>query len=263
MVHGPGASIMERFRDLADPRMERSKRQQSPDIVAVAISAMLCGADSWVQVEMFGRGKEEWFRTVPDLPHGISSHDTPGDVFSRLDPGGGGLMPGEVVIDGRPVLSEAEGTVRRPHDRAAAEQAVHLVSTWASPELVEGQHADLGTGQDAGESQHHNRHSPVAGNAGTGVERNCPPGVIVLLSTDSVARIEKRPFHPSHRSRPAHCRQRRLFQHSLLSAQWSTFPAPLTEQAMNPHGVPGTAQFRTAQQGCLPTVFQISRLGRS
>ena len=105
MVHGPDAAIMERCRGLADPRMERSKRQQSPDIVAVAISAMLCGADSWVQVEMFGRGKEEWFRTVPDLPHGISSHDTPGDVFSRLDPGGGGLMPGEVVIDGRPVLS--------------------------------------------------------------------------------------------------------------------------------------------------------------
>ena len=48
MVKGQGASIVERFRDLADPRMERSKRRQLPDIVAVAMCAVLCGADSWV-----------------------------------------------------------------------------------------------------------------------------------------------------------------------------------------------------------------------
>ena len=48
MVKGQGASIMERFRGLADPRVERSKRRQSPDIVAVAIWAVLCGGDSWV-----------------------------------------------------------------------------------------------------------------------------------------------------------------------------------------------------------------------
>ena len=136
---------------------------------------------------MSGRGKEEWFRTFLDLPHGIPSRDTPGDVFSRLDPGQfqerfidwtravAALMPGEVAaIAGRPVLSIAEGTVRRPHGRAAVEQAVHLVSAWASPELVEGQHADLGTGQEGGEIQRNHRHSRVAGNPGTGVERKCP-----------------------------------------------------------------------------------------
>ena len=129
-------------------------------------------------MEIFGRGKEEWVRTFPDLPHGIPSRDTPGDVFSRLDPGQfqecfidwtravAALMPGEVAaIAGR--------TVRRPHGRAAVEQAVHLVSAWASPELVEGQHADLGTGQDGGEIQRNHRHSRVAGNPGTGVERKC------------------------------------------------------------------------------------------
>ena len=83
---------MERFRDLADPRMERSKRRQLLDIVAIAICAVICGADSWVYmemvyVEMFGRSKEEWLRTFLDLPHGIPSQDAPGEVFSRLDPG--------------------------------------------------------------------------------------------------------------------------------------------------------------------------------
>ena len=35
---------------------------------------------------MSGKSKEDWFRTFLDLAHGIPSHDTFGDVFSRLDP---------------------------------------------------------------------------------------------------------------------------------------------------------------------------------
>ena len=48
MVKGQGASIMERFQDLEDPRIERSKRHQLLGIVAIAICAVICGADSWV-----------------------------------------------------------------------------------------------------------------------------------------------------------------------------------------------------------------------
>ena len=60
------------------------------------------------------RSKEEWFCTFLELPNGIPSHDTFGDVFARLDPeefqrcfmewnqGVAELMPGEVVaIDGK------------------------------------------------------------------------------------------------------------------------------------------------------------------
>ena len=137
MVRRPGASIMECFQDLEDPRIERSKRHQLLDIIAIAICAVICGADSWVYVEMFGKSKEEWFRTFLDLPNGIPSHDTFGDVFSRLDPDQfqrcfmewtqalADLLPGEVVaIDGK--------TVRRSHDKRAGKQAIHLVSAWAS-----------------------------------------------------------------------------------------------------------------------------------
>ena len=132
-----GASIMDHFQDLADPRIERSKRHQLLDIIAIAISAVICGADSWVYVEMFGKSKEEWFRTFLGLPNGIPSHDTFGDVFSRLDPeqfqrcfmewtqGVAELFPGEVVaIDGK--------TVRRSQHKRAGKQAIHLVSAWAS-----------------------------------------------------------------------------------------------------------------------------------
>ena len=138
MVKRQGASIMDYFEDLEDPRVERSKRHQLLDIIiAIAICAVICGADSWVHVELFGKSKKEWFRSFLELPNGIPSHDTIGDVFSRLDPelfrqcfmewtrAVADLLPGEVVaIDGK--------TVRRSHDRNAGKQAIHLVSAWAS-----------------------------------------------------------------------------------------------------------------------------------
>ena len=133
----PSVSIMDHFADLKDPRIERSKRHQLLDIIAIAICAVICGADSWVHVELFGRSKEEWFRTFLKLPNGIPSHDTFGDVFARLDSeqfqrcfmqwsqAVADLMPGEVVaIDGK--------TARRSHDQRAGKAAIHLVSAWAS-----------------------------------------------------------------------------------------------------------------------------------
>ena len=133
MVKGQGASVMDYFRELDDPRIERSKRHQLLDIVAIAICAVICGADSWVYVEMFGKSKEEWFRSFLYFPNGIPSHDTFGDVFSRLDPEQfqrrfiewtqvvAALMPGEV-------MAIAGKTVRRSHDKRAGKQTIHLVS---------------------------------------------------------------------------------------------------------------------------------------
>ena len=85
---GRGASVMDHFQDLEDPRIERSKRHGLLDILTIAIwSAVICGADSWVYVEMFGKSKEEWFRSfgIPAQWHSVPRHVF-GDVFSRLDP---------------------------------------------------------------------------------------------------------------------------------------------------------------------------------
>ena len=45
-----------------------------------------CGADSWVDIEMFGNAKRSWLETFLDLPHGIPAHDTFGRVFRQIDP---------------------------------------------------------------------------------------------------------------------------------------------------------------------------------
>ena len=86
MVEATGAPIVEYFAALDDPRIDRTKRHKLLDIVTVAICGTICGADNWVDIELFGNCKEEWFKSFLELPNGIPSHDTFGDVFARLDP---------------------------------------------------------------------------------------------------------------------------------------------------------------------------------
>ena len=46
------ARLLNHFEDLEDPRIERCKRHSLPDIIAIAICAVICGA-------MFGRSRRE------------------------------------------------------------------------------------------------------------------------------------------------------------------------------------------------------------
>ncbi len=137
--------IGQHFVDVDDPRVERSKRHGLTEIITIALCGVICGAESWVEIEQFGNAKRAWLAQFLELPHGIPSHDTFGRVFARLDPEQFeccflawvqtllGTTPGEqVAIDGK--------TLRRSHDRMQGRGPVHLVSAWAETErLVLGQ----------------------------------------------------------------------------------------------------------------------------
>ena len=73
MVEVVGAPMVEYFSGLDDPRIERAKRHNLLDIVTIAICGAICGADNWVDIELFGKCKEEWCRTFLELPNGIPS----------------------------------------------------------------------------------------------------------------------------------------------------------------------------------------------
>src|SRR5438067_13287240 len=79
MSLGPLASS---FATLTDPRVDRTKEHLLLDIVLIAICAVVCGADGWVDVAEFGETKQEWFSRFLKLPNGIPSHDTFGRVFA-------------------------------------------------------------------------------------------------------------------------------------------------------------------------------------
>jgi len=81
----PTTSIISHFSSIEDPRIERRKRYELKDIFFITLCASICGADSWVAIETFGKAKEAWFTKVLSLKNGIPSHDTFGYVFSVID----------------------------------------------------------------------------------------------------------------------------------------------------------------------------------
>jgi predicted transposase YbfD/YdcC len=128
-------SIWEHFCVLPDPRVDRTKLHKLEDILTIALCAVICGAETWVDIADFGRAKESWLRTFLELPHGIPSHDTFGRIFAVLDPRGfercfqswigelAGSSEGKLIaIDGK--------TIRRSLDRANGKAAIHMVTAW-------------------------------------------------------------------------------------------------------------------------------------
>ncbi|MEI9897879.1 MAG: ISAs1 family transposase [Chthoniobacter sp.] len=145
MPENHATSLSQYLSIIADPRVDRTKEHSLHDLLIIAVLAMLCGGESFVDFADFGRAQESWLRTFLPLPNGIPSHDTFGRVFALLDPEQfaacfsswtqslrQSLAQEIVAVDGK--------TVRRSHDRARGRPAIHLVSAWASENgLVLGQ----------------------------------------------------------------------------------------------------------------------------
>ena len=145
MDHLPTASLRYHFASLTDPRVNRTKQHQLLDIIVLAVCAVVCGADSWVEIEEFGNAKLPWFRTFLELPNGIPSHDTFGRVFAALDPEQfqrcflAWVQAAAAITDDQIVALDGK-TLRRSHDRSNGKAAIHMVSAWASANrLVLGQ----------------------------------------------------------------------------------------------------------------------------
>ena len=134
------ASMVAHFQELEDPRIRPATRHPLLDMVAIAMCAVICGADTWVEVEASGRAIVAWLRTFLALPHDIPSHDTFGRVFAALDPDQveagfhswvaavAATTHVAVAIDGR--------TLRRSHDARQGKDALVLVSAWAEHVLA-------------------------------------------------------------------------------------------------------------------------------
>ena len=141
----PSASLVRYFEELPDPRTGNAKTHIFLEILIIAILAVICGADGWSDVELFGKAKKAWLKTFLTLPKGIPSHDTFGRVFAKIKPeefqkrfmewirAVETLTTGQVIaIDGK--------KLRRSHDQAVGKAAIYMVSAWATEnQLVLGQ----------------------------------------------------------------------------------------------------------------------------
>lgn len=82
----PQINLLEHLKNLHDPRVDRTKRHELLDIMIIAVCTLLCGGETYNDMEDFGHAKEDWFRGFLKLPNGIPSHDTFNRVFAALDP---------------------------------------------------------------------------------------------------------------------------------------------------------------------------------
>lgn len=136
MGTGPAAVVSQHFESITDPRVNRGQNHNLLEMIFLALTATICGAQGWADVERFGKSKIEWFRRYVPLKYGVPSHDTFGRVFSRLDTGefltamhawvdafAGSLRGRGVAIDGK--------TLRGSFDKAAAKTALHTITAFA------------------------------------------------------------------------------------------------------------------------------------
>jgi predicted transposase YbfD/YdcC len=130
-------SLWEHFEQVTDPRVERTKAHLLQDIIVIAVCAVICGADNWVEVEAWGREKEEWLKQFLELANGIPSHDTFGRVFGRLDAEEfqtaflGWVQSAYEVTAGQVIAIDGK-QLRRSHDRRLGKNAIYMVSAWAT-----------------------------------------------------------------------------------------------------------------------------------
>ena len=130
------ASIRECFGDIVDRRVSGRCRYHLLEVITIAICASLAGAETWVDIETFGKSKSRWLAQFLDLKHGIPSHDTFGDIFAMIDGDAfqrsfARWVAGVFTLTGGQVISIDGKTARRSHDKAIGKDAIHMVSAWA------------------------------------------------------------------------------------------------------------------------------------
>jgi hypothetical protein len=156
---------MERFRacfgDLVDPRTGNAQRHDLLEILLIALAATLCGAETCVDMALFGQAKEPFLRRFLRLKGGIPSHDTFSRLFRLLDPAAFEASFGRFVAAFAAEVEDAEArgqivavdgkSARRSFDRRAERRPLHMVNAWAVEQrLVLGQRKVAGDGNEIG-----------------------------------------------------------------------------------------------------------------
>ena len=144
-------TLTEAFSGVVDPRTGPARRHDLTEMILMALCAVLCGADTWVDVAEWAEDNEAWLKRYLVLEHGTPSHDTFGRVFRLLDAkvfeacfrdwisGLAGVVAGVVAIDGKTACGSRDG-----HNTA-----LHTISAYATASgLCLGQEHTRGKGNE-------------------------------------------------------------------------------------------------------------------
>jgi predicted transposase YbfD/YdcC len=131
----PTLRLQDHFATIADPRSGPAQRYELIEILMIAVCAMLCGAEGFTDIALWGRLQQDWLKTWLLLPNGIPSHDTFNRVFGLIQPSEFAAcfqswtqalrqtVAGELIaIDGKTLRGS----------RAKTQGPLHLVNVWAA-----------------------------------------------------------------------------------------------------------------------------------
>lgn len=121
--------------EVKDPRRKwGNKRHKLEDILIIGLCTIMSCGEDFVDMEEFGKDREEWLRSFLELPNGIPDSNTFRRVFERIDSGelakcvnawlgyAGRNRGRSVCIDGKTICGS----------KNEAHKAYHVVSAWVS-----------------------------------------------------------------------------------------------------------------------------------
>ena len=129
------------FAEVEDPRIGPAQLYNLEDILTIAICGVICGANDWVNIDLFGQAKEAWLKTILELPNGIPSHDTFGRVFRAIDPEQfeqalmKWIMSIQEATESEVVAIDGKN-LRRSHDGMLGKDVIWMVDAWASENQI-------------------------------------------------------------------------------------------------------------------------------
>ena len=124
------------FNDLRDPRQGGKVVYPLREVLILCLLAILAGAETFVDIALFGQAKLDLLRRFAKFDNGAPPHDRLGEIFAALDTEQFqrcfaawtarllGVPEGVVAIDGK--------TLRRSAAKSKGQAAIHVVSAFAA-----------------------------------------------------------------------------------------------------------------------------------
>ena len=133
--------LIELFEDLPDPRRPGGNIQHKlEDLLVIILLGVICGCETWLEIEDYAHAKYEWLKTFLELPGGVPSNDTYRRLMTRILPQKleeayrqwvlpyvGGCIGKHIAIDGKTICAASN---YRLSNEETPEGKLHIISAW-------------------------------------------------------------------------------------------------------------------------------------
>jgi predicted transposase YbfD/YdcC len=132
---------MELFEEIPDPRRPGGNIQHKlVDLLVIILLGVICGCETWIEIEDYAHAKYEWLKTILELPGGVPSNDTYRRLMTRMLPQRleeayrqwvlpyvGGCIGKHIAIDGKTICTASN---YRLSNEETPEGKLHIISAW-------------------------------------------------------------------------------------------------------------------------------------